>query len=124
MHRRPWPMAVLLLAASVAVAGCAKSPESDAEQLAGELAQVKADRDQLAALVRQLSATSATLEQYTVNDRQRCLDTLQAVRRRMLQARVALEAGKADTRSAASHLRAASDALGNALDDDCAPATP
>jgi hypothetical protein len=124
MHRRPWPVAVLLLAVIVAVAGCARSPESDPEQLADELAQVKADRDQLAVLVRQLSTTSATLEQYTVNDRQHCLDTLQAVRRRMQQARAALAAGSADTRNAASHLRAASEALGNALDDDCAPATP
>jgi hypothetical protein len=86
------------------------SPEPDTEQLAGELAQVKADRDQLAALVRQLSTTSAALEAYTVNDRQGCLDTLGAVRQRIGNARAALKAGKVDGKKAAFHLSSASKA--------------
>jgi hypothetical protein len=53
-----------------------RQPTSDTEQLAGELAEVKADRDHLAGLVEQLATTSATLEAYTINDRQGCLKTL------------------------------------------------
>ena len=43
---------------------------SETEQLDRELAEVKADRDHLAGLVKQLATTSATLEAYTINDRQ------------------------------------------------------
>jgi hypothetical protein len=86
MHRRLGPVAVLL---AVAVAGCGASQEPDTEQLATELAEVKADRDHLAALVKQLATTSATLEAYTINDRQGCLDTLNTVRRRLDNARAA-----------------------------------
>jgi hypothetical protein len=81
--------------------------------------QVKADRDQLAALVRQLSTTSATLEAYTINDRKGCLDQLKTVRKRIIAARTDLA-----TRNAARHLDSASKGLDDALGGDCAPATP
>ena len=121
MKRRSWPVAVLL---TVAVAGCGASPEPDTEQLAGELAEVKADRDHLAALVKQLATTSATLEAHMVNDRQGCLDTLGAVRHQMDNARAALKAGNVDGRDAAIHLSSASEGLDDALHGSCAPATP
>jgi hypothetical protein len=121
MNRRPWPVAILL---AVAVAGCGASRTADTEQHAGELEEVKADRDRLAALVKQLATTSATLEAYTINDRQGCLDTLSAVRQRVDNARAALKAGKVNGKDAASHLGVASEGLDDALDGDCAPATP
>ena len=123
MHRRPWPVAVLV-AVAVAVAGCARSPTSDTEQLDRELAEVKADRDHLAGLVKQLATTSATLEAYTINDRQGCLKTLRTVHQRINNARTALKAGKAEGKTAAAHLSSASESLDNALDENCAPATP
>ena len=51
MHRRPWTLAVLLVVV-VAVTGCGAGQASGSDQTAGELAEVKADRDHLAALVR------------------------------------------------------------------------
>jgi hypothetical protein len=119
MNRRPWMVAVLL-AVAVAATGCGANPAPDTNQLAGELAEVKADRDHLAALVRQLSTTSATLEAYAIYDRQGCLDRLQTVRKRIVAARADLRAGKA----AAPHLDSASKGLDDALGGDCAPATP
>jgi hypothetical protein len=123
MNRRPWPVAVLL-AMAVAVAGCGTEPQPDTDQLAGELAQVKADRDHLAALVKQLADTSATLENYTINDRQGCLDTLRALGEQLHNTRAALKNGKANAKSAASQLTSTSTALNDALDKDCAPAEP
>ena len=119
MIRRPWTMPVLL-AVVLAATGCAAKPESDTNQLAGQLAEVKADRDHLAALVRQLSTTSATLEAYTINDRKGCLDQLKTVRKRIIAARADLGTRKA----AALHLDSASQGLDDALGGDCAPATP
>jgi hypothetical protein len=123
MRRRAWSVAVLL-AVAMAVGGCAGRPTSDAEQLAGELAEVKADRDHLAGLVKQLATTSATLEAYTINDRQGCLKTLRTVRQRISNARTALKAGKAEGKNAAAHLDSASESLDDALGENCAPATP
>ena len=123
MHRRPWPVAVLL-AVAVAVGGCAHSPTSDTGQLDRELAEVKADRDHLAGLVKQLATTSATLEAYTINDRQGCLKTLRRVRQRINNARTALKVGKTEVKTAAAHLSSASESLDDALDENCAPATP
>jgi hypothetical protein len=99
-----------------------RAPDSD--RLAGELAEVKADRDHLAALVQQLSTTSATLEAYTVNDRQGCLSTLRAVRQRIAAARARLEDGAADGGSAARQLDSAGSGLDAAIRGDCAPAVP
>jgi hypothetical protein len=125
MNRRLWPVAVLLaVAVTVGMVGCGGSPKPDTDQLAGELAEVKADRDRLAALVQQLATTSATLEAYTVNDRQGCLDALNTVRQRMDSARAALKAGKVQGKDAAVHLGSASSGLDDALGGDCAPATP
>ena len=121
MNRRPWPVVLLLV---LAVAGCGASPTADTEQHDGELEEVKADRDRLAALVQQLAATSATLEAYTINNRQGCLDRLRAVRRRVDTARAALQAGKIDGNKAAFHLGVANKGLDTALGEDCAPATP
>ena len=123
MNQRPWPAAILL-AMAMAVAGCATEPQPRADQLAGELAEVKADRDHLAALVKQLAATSATLENYTINDRQGCLDTLRAVGEQLDRAGGALKTGNINARNAASEVSSASSALDNALDKDCAPASP
>ena len=123
MHRRPWPVAILL-AMAVAAGGCARSPTSDTEQLDRELAEVKADRDHLAGLVKQLATTSATLEAYTINDRQGCLKALRTVRQRINNARTALNAGKAEGKTAAAQLSSASEILDDALDENCAPATP
>jgi hypothetical protein len=123
MRRRPWPVAVLL-AVAVTVGGCAGRPTSDTEQLDRELAEVKADRDHLAGLVKQLATTSATLEAYTINDRQGCLKTLRTVRQRINNARTALKAGTAEGKNAAAHLNSASESLDHALDENCAPATP
>jgi hypothetical protein len=117
-------MMAVLLAVALAVTGCAASPEPDTNQLAGQLAEVKADRDHLAALVKQLAATSATLEAYTVNDRRGCLDRLKAVRRRIVDARADLRTGNVGGKEAALHLDSASKGLDDALDQDCAPATP
>lgn len=75
-------------------------------------------------MVRQLSTTSATLEAYTVNDRQGCLGALKAVRRRIAAARAELRAGAAGAATAARHLDSAGRGLDDALDRDCAPATP
>jgi hypothetical protein len=118
MNRRPWTLAVLLVVA-VAVTGCGAHQAPGTDQPAGELAEVKADRDHLAALVRQLSTTSATLEAYTINDRKGCLDQLKTVRKRIIAARADL-----GTRKAALHLDSASKGLDDALGGDCAPATP
>ena len=122
MKRRPWTAAVLL-AVAVAAAGCGTDQEAGSDQLAGELADVKADRDHLAAMVAQLSTSSATLEAYAVNDRQGCLATLKAVRQRLAAARADLRAGNADGKTAAQ-LASASRHLDDALDGDCAPAAP
>jgi hypothetical protein len=119
MNRRPWTGAVLLVAA-IAVTGCGAGQASGTDQTAGELAEVKADRDQLAALIRQLSTTSATLEAYTINDRQGCLEQLKTVRKQIIAARANLRTRKA----AALHLDSASQGLDDALGGDCAPATP
>jgi hypothetical protein len=119
MHRRPWTLAVLLVVV-VAVTGCGAGQASGTDQTAGELAEVKADRDHLAALVRQLSTTSATLEAYTINDRKGCLDQLKTVRKRIIAARADLGTRKA----AALQLDSASKGLDDALGGDCAPATP
>ena len=75
MNRRPWPVVLLLV---LAVAGCGASPTANTEQRPGELEEIKADRDRLAALVQQLAATLATLEAYTINNRRGCLDRLRA----------------------------------------------
>ena len=125
MNRQPWPVAIFLaMAMAVAIAGCGTEPQADADQLAGELAHVKADRDHLAALVKQLADTSATLENYTINDRQGCLDALRAVAEQIDTTRAALKTGKANAKSAASQLGSVSNALDGALDKDCAPAEP
>jgi hypothetical protein len=121
MNRRPWPVVMLLL---LAVAGCGASPTADTDQRTGELEEVKADRDRLAALVKQLAATSATLEAYTINNRQGCLDRLRAVRRRVDNARAALKAGNIDGKEAASDLGVANKGLDRALGGDCAQAAP
>lgn len=113
---------VLLLV--LAAAGCGASPTASTEQRPGELEEDKADRDRLAALVQQLAATSATLEAYTINNRQGCLDRLRAVRRRVDNARAALQAGRIDGNKAASHLGVANKGLDTALGEDCAPAAP
>ena len=125
MNRQPWPVAIFLaMVVAVAAAGCGTEPQPDADQLAGELAQVKADREHLAALVKQLADTSATLENYTINDRQGCLETVRAVAEQVDNTRAALKTGKANAKSAASQLGSASNALDSALDKDCAPAEP
>jgi uncharacterized protein involved in exopolysaccharide biosynthesis len=123
MHRRPWPLAALLTVV-IALGACGDDRKAGTEQLAGDLAQVKADRDQLAAQVKQLSDASATLEAYTVNDRQGCLRTLSTVRQRLHKARAALSAGKADSKDAAVHLGRAIQGLDDASRGKCAPATP
>ena len=123
MNRRQW-MVMLLVAVVLATTGCAARTEPDPSQLAGQLASVKADRDQLAAMVKQLASTSATLEAYTVNNRQGCLDSLKAVRRRIIDARASLGAGKADSKQVARQLDSASRSLDDAMDKDCAPAAP
>lgn len=119
MHRRPWTVVVLLVVA-VAVTGCGDGQPPGTDQAEGELAQVKADRDHLATLVRQLSTTSATLEAYTINDRKGCLEQLKTVRKRIKAARADLGTPKA----AELHLASASQRLDDALDGACAPATP
>ena len=119
MDRRPWTVAVLLVVA-VAVTGCGADQGPGSDQTAAQLAEVKADRDHLAALVRQLSTSSATLEAYTINDRKGCLDQLRTVRKRILAARADLGTPKATAR----HLDSASKGLDHALAGDCAPATP
>ena len=98
MRRRPWPVAVLARHGR-SRGWLRRQPTSDTEQLAGELAEVKADRDHLAGLVKQLATTPATLEAYTINDRQGCLKTLRTVRQRINYARTALKAGKAEART-------------------------
>ena len=118
MHRRPWT--VLLLVVVVAVTGCGAGQAPGSDQTAEELAEVKADRDHLAVLVRQLSTTSATLGAYTINDREGCLDKLKTVRKRIIAARADLGTRK----GAALHLDSASRGLDDALGRDCAPATP
>jgi hypothetical protein len=123
MNRRPWQVAILLTMA-VAVSGCGAEPQPDADQLAGELAEVKTDRDHLAALVKQLAASSATLENYTINDRQGCLDTMRAVAEQLDRTGGALKAGNVNAKNAASEVSSASSTLDNAVDKDCAPATP
>jgi hypothetical protein len=123
MNRRPWTV-VLLLAVAVAVTGCETERAPDSDRLAGELAEVKADRDHLAALVQQLSTTSATLEAYTINDRQGCLGTLKAVRQRIAAARARLGDGAANGGNAARQLDSAGRGLDAAIRGDCAPAVP
>jgi len=119
MHRRPSTVAVLLVVA-IAVTGCGAGQASGTDQTARELAEVKADRDHLAALVKQLSTTSATLEAYTINNRAGCLEQLKTVRKRILAARADLGTPKVTAR----HLDSASKGLNDALGGDCAPATP
>jgi hypothetical protein len=123
MNRRPWT-AVLLLAVAITATGCGTERAADGGRLAGELAEARADRDRLAELVRQLSATSATLEAYTVNDRQGCLGSLKAVRRRIAAARARLRDGAADGGNAARQLDSAGRGLDVAIRGDCAPAVP
>jgi hypothetical protein len=124
MNRRPWTMAVLLVAVLLATTGCAPKKEPDTNQLAGQLAAVEADRDHLAALVKQLATTSATLEAYAINNRQGCLSSLKAVRRRIIDARASLGDGKVDGKQVALQLDSARRSLDDALDKDCAPAAP
>jgi hypothetical protein len=125
MTRRPWTVVVLLaVAVAVAASGCGAGQEAGGGEPAGELAAVKADRDHLAALVAQLSASSATLEAYAVNDRKGCLSALKAVRRRIVAARADLRAGDAEATAAAVRLDAAGGELDRALRGDCAPVAP
>ena len=88
---------------------------SETEQLDRELAEVKADRDHLAGLVKQLATTSATLEAYTINDRQGCLKTQRGVCQQINSACTAMQAGTAEAKNAAAHLSSASESLDHAL---------
>ena len=119
MNRRPWTVVVPLVVV-VAVTGCGAGQASGTDQAAGELAEVKADRDHLAALVSQLSTTSATREAYTINGRKGCLHQLKAVRKRIIAAR----ADFGNRKAAALHLDSASKGLDDALGGDCAPGPP
>jgi hypothetical protein len=113
MNRRLWLVAAVL---AVILAGCGGG-EAGTEQFARELAETKVDRDRLALEARRLGTAAATLEANTVTDRNRCLGTLNVVRRRMENARAALKSGK----DAAVDLDRATKNLDNALDGDCAP---
>jgi hypothetical protein len=83
--------------------------------VAGRSQRVASDR---------LATTSATLEAYTVKDRQGCLETLSALRQRMDNARAALKVGKVDGKNAASHLSSASEGLDDALAGTAHQPTP
>jgi hypothetical protein len=123
MNRRPW-LAAALLGVALAVVGCGGEGGTQREQPAKELTDVKAERDQLATLVRQLTISGATLEAYTVNNRQGCLRTLRTVRQRLIRTRASLQAGKIDSDEATTQLEWAIRRLDDASTGDCAPATP
>jgi hypothetical protein len=123
MNRRPWMVAALVGVAMAAV-GCAGDRGPQPEQLAEELSEVKADRDRLATLVRQLTTSGATLEAYTVNNRQGCLRTLRNVRQRLARTHAGLHAGEIDGSDASTQLGQAIRRLDDAATRDCAPAVP
>lgn len=116
---------VALVAVALAVAGCASNQrEPGTDQLAADLAEVKAERDRLAAQVRQLSEAGASVEANAVKDRAGCHGTLSAVAQRMLNARDELKAGKIEGEGAKFDLDWALEGMADALDGDCAAASP
>lgn len=118
------PMVVLIVVALVAVAGCGGKAEPGTDQLAADLAEVRAERDRLAVQVRQLSEAGASVEANAVKDRAGCHGTLSAVAQRMLNARDELNAGKIEGEGAKFDLDWALEGMADALDGDCAAASP
>jgi hypothetical protein len=123
MDRRPWLVAALL-GMVMATAGCGSGRGPEGEQLVKELRDVKTERDQLATVVRQLTVAGATLEAYTVNNRQGCLRRLRTVRQRLARARASLHAGEITRNEAVTELGRAVRRLDGASAGDCAPAAP
>jgi outer membrane murein-binding lipoprotein Lpp len=97
---------VVLVAVVLVVAGCGGEREAGTDQLAADLAEVKAERDQLAVQVRQLSEAGASVEANAIKDRAGCHGTLSAVAQRMLNARDALKAARSRTKAGTSWRRA------------------
>jgi hypothetical protein len=120
------PTATMVLVLLVVLAGCGGEREAGTEQLAGELAEVKAERDRLAGQVQQLSSEVSDARSNAVVDLNGCHGTLSAVTQRMENARTALKAGKIEDQGgdfgAKGHLDWALEGMGDALNGDCAAA--
>jgi outer membrane murein-binding lipoprotein Lpp len=119
----------LFVAVALSVAGCGGNQrEPGTEQLAAELAEVKAESDRLAAQVQQSASAASAVEANAVVDPAGCHGTLTAVTQRMLNARDALRAGKIEDEGgnfgAKGHLDWALEGMSEALDGDCAAAAP
>lgn len=83
---------VFLVIVLVMLVGCGGDKEPGTEQLAAELAEVKAERDRLQAQVRELSAELATVKENAVVDILGCRGNLSAVVQRMNNAADDIEA--------------------------------
>jgi outer membrane murein-binding lipoprotein Lpp len=104
--------------ALVMLAGCAKEPGTD--QLAAELAEVKADRDRLQAQVNTLANEVAALKENAVVDLADCRGTLSAVMARMVNAANDIDAKKYD--DARFNLDWAGEGINDAVEGGCASA--
>ena len=103
----------------VMLAGCG-SNEPGTDQLAAELAEVKAERDRLQAQVRTLTNEVAALQENAVVDLADCRGTLNAVTARMVNAANDIDAKKYD--DARFNLDWAGEGIDDAVKGGCASA--
>jgi hypothetical protein len=110
----------LVVIVALVLVGCGGN-EPGTEQLAAELAEVKAERDRLQAQVTTLTAEVATLQENAVVDLNGCRGTLSAAVQQMNNSVGDIEAKRYE--DALLALDGAGESINYAVEGDCAQAT-